>query len=159
MTSKTYQNCVKFRRRPFELSLFLLCLSFMERTGSRPLCASQSHTRILPLGKSVVAGSVRIWMGKRIITLGKPKVFSYEEEALGLLVSGGGRLEMKGDFALNMNNKRPPPVPLPKSHSVAAASSYSPSSNSPARRRRRHTRFVRFCKKKRFPKFQARYQF
>ena len=55
---------------------------------------------------------------------------------------------MKGDFALNMNNKRPPPVPLPKSHSVAAASSYSPSSSSPARRRRRHTRFVRFCKKK-----------
>ncbi len=67
---------------------------------------------------------------------------------MGLSVSGGGRLEMKGDFALNMNNKRPPPVPLPKSHSVAAASSYSPSSNSPARRRRRHTRFVRFCKKK-----------
>ena len=55
MTSKTYQNCVKFRRRPFEQSLFLLCLSFMERTGCRLLCASQSHTRILLLGKAVVA--------------------------------------------------------------------------------------------------------
>ena len=157
MTSKTYQNCVKFRRRPFEQSLFLLCLSFMERTGCRPLCASQSHTRILPLGNAVVAGSVRIWMGKRIITLGKPKVFLtrrrpwvFQSPAVGVskwketshwtwTIRGRPRCP-----SLSLTQSPPhPPTPLPRIRQPGGGGGTRDSSG--------------FARKKRFPKFQARY--